>query len=459
MADTNPQKVLQKYFGYSDFRPGQREIVDSILAELDTVAILSTGGGKSICYQVPGLIFPGTTVVISPLISLMKDQVDQLIKRQIPATYINSSLTHEEQNKRFTLFTQGKFKFVYISPERLQTSRFVVACQKISISFLAIDEAHCISQWGHDFRPEYLEIAKFIQQLPTRPVIAAFTASATPTVRQEIQHFLQLKNPQVFLNSFRRENLAILIKKCVNTNQKELLLVRLLKKHAAQTGIIYCGTREQTEETVQLLHHFGWEAVFYHGGINAQQRSEIQDNFTHGKIKIVAATNAFGMGVDVNNIRFVIHLAIPQTVEGYYQEIGRGGRDRTPASCYFLYSEKDIALACEMCSSQKNQRKEAQLEIMLKFLKSRGCRMANILRYFGEVVNEKCEKCDNCGMNAFTFSSAEIQNIQKWKSHPTISSQLVTWLAVLEPQTKEAFLKIPGIGKGMMPLLQRTDSP
>jgi RecQ family ATP-dependent DNA helicase len=343
-----PQKILKTYFGYDEFRPGQKEIVDSIISGNDALVLMPTGGGKSICFQVPSLVFEGTTIVISPLISLMKDQVDTLVRKKIAATYLNSSLAPDELKKRFTFFTEGKYALVYVSPERLQNKQFIGLCQKVKIPFLVVDEAHCISQWGHDFRPEYTQIHTFLAQLKVRPVVAAFTASATKHVQQEICSQLQLKTPQVFAQSFRRVNLQWFSKFCSSRFEQEILLLRLLKHHQGQSGIIYATTHEKCETITKFLSAQGIICEYYHGGVEGKLRAEVQERFLTDATPLIVATNAFGMGVDKPNVRFVIHLNLPANLEGYYQEAGRAGRDGQVAFCYLLTTEKDITTQVQL---------------------------------------------------------------------------------------------------------------
>lgn len=292
----SPLKTLHKYFGYPSFRPGQIEIIRSIISGKDTLALLPTGGGKSICFQIPGIILPGTCIVVSPLISLMKDQVDQLTKRGISATYINSSLKKEEIENRLANLAQ--YKFCYVAPERLKTKSFQIICQDLQISLLIIDEAHCISEWGHDFRPSYTDINKFAISLKSRPIVAAFTATATKRVVEDIISSLQLIKPQTFSQGFYRHNLHFSVISCASNYQKEVWLFRLLKLNQGKSGIIYTMTRERTEYLVELLKQFHITAACYHGGLPSQQRATIQDQFIKNKIPLIVATNAFGMGID-----------------------------------------------------------------------------------------------------------------------------------------------------------------
>ncbi len=347
-----PEHILQKYFGYNSFRLTQRQIIDSILKHQDVLAILPTGGGKSLCYQIPGLLLNGTTLVISPLISLMKDQVDQLKQHHIAAAYLNSSLSEGEQLVIFTKFTAGEYKFMYVAPERLVTKKFQQACKEINIPLIAIDEAHCISQWGHDFRPEYLQIKQFILNLPLRPPILAVTATATETVRQDIIHQLGLDQPILFLSSFRRHNLDLMCHHCESQTEKTIWLLRLWQKYFGKKCLIYCSTRADTVHYAQLAQRSGYQCGNYHAGLTTQERTRIQEQFSTGKLTMVAATNAFGMGIDIPDIRLIIHLEIPHDLEGYYQEIGRAGRDGAKSACYLFYTPHDQQVQDQLFNSR-----------------------------------------------------------------------------------------------------------
>jgi ATP-dependent DNA helicase RecQ len=406
-----PLQALQFYFGYTDFRPGQSEIIASILSGKDTFALLPTGGGKSLCFQIPGLCLSGTTLVISPLIALMKDQVQALEKRGIAATYINSSLTEEEMEERFTLFTQGKYTFLYIAPERLLTKKFLDIAIDINIPLIAVDEAHCVSEWGHDFRPAYTRIRSFIAKLPQRPVITAFTATATPRVKKEIAHFLDLRQPKIFSQSFQRKNLFIALKKCKNGNQKLVNLIKFLSFYRQACGIIYCQTRKETEDMSKTLTKFGFDCSYYHAGLEAVERSELQDKFLRNEVRLITATNAFGMGVDKSNIRFVIHSGIPRNIEGYYQEIGRAGRDGEKSTCLFIFSPKDIKTWQLIQQKKKTKLTAAHMKNVKMFFKSKKCLTNVILKYFGQRVSKKCGNCSNCRTFSIKPNESEIKKL------------------------------------------------
>ena len=331
---------LKKYFGYDKFRPGQREVIDSILAGKNTIAIFPTGGGKSICYQIPALILPGTTVVISPLISLMKDQVDELIERRISATYINSILSDWEVERRVKNMEEGQYKIVYIAPERFYSESFLEALSKINISFVAIDEAHCISQWGHNFRPAYLKIKDLINYVGN-PVVGAFTATANKRVQEDICKLLGLSDYRIFVASFDRPNLEF---KVENTEDKKRYILNYIKKNPNKSGIIYAATRGKVEELYDMLRMRGVAVGMYHAGLSNETRSRTQDAFLQDKIRVMVATNAFGMGINKSNVRYIIHYNMPKSLENYYQEAGRAGRDGKKAYCILLYSEDDYRL-------------------------------------------------------------------------------------------------------------------
>lgn len=331
---------LRQYFGHEDFRPGQRQVVETILRGENAVAVFPTGSGKSLCYQLPALMFPGTTLVISPLISLMKDQVDQLVQRDIPSTFLSSILSEEELAGRLDNLRRGKYKIVYIAPERFYSEGFIDALKDLEVPFVAVDEAHCISQWGHNFRPAYLKIRDLIQQLG-RPVVGAFTATANRHVQQDIVRLLNLKEYKLFVSGFDRPNLELRVERI---RDKQGFVLRYVRKNVGKAGIIYAATRKTVEDLYNLLVSKGVPAGMYHAGMSSRDRVIAQEDFARGKISVIVATNAFGMGIDKSDIRYIIHYNMPRSLEYYYQEVGRAGRDGKLASCILLYSQEDYHL-------------------------------------------------------------------------------------------------------------------
>ena len=398
--------ILEWYFGYKHFRSGQEEVIDSILNGHDVLAVMPTGAGKSVCYQLPGLMFDGITLVISPLISLMKDQVNALTSMGIRAAYLNRSLNAAQYNKALDNMSRGMYKIVYVAPERLVSEPFVQVCRTLRISLIAIDEVHCVSQWGQDFRPGYLNIARFIARLPRRPVIGAFTATATQDVKADVVHLLRLNEPVVLTTGFDRPNLFFSV---MRPNNKKNVLLRLIRERSGKTGIVYCSTRKKVEEVCDLLREKGFSATRYHAGLTDQERLKNQDDFVYDRKKIMVATNAFGMGIDKSDVRYVIHYNMPKNMESYYQEAGRAGRDGEDSDCILLFGSQDIATARyfienaepnpEMTPEQIDafRQKEAErLHHMEAYCKTQGCLRAFMLRYFGDRTEEYCGKCSNC---------------------------------------------------------------
>lgn len=391
-------EILEKYYGYKSFRKGQDEIIENILKGKDVLAIMPTGGGKSVCYQVPAMLLEGVTLVISPLISLMKDQVDAITGMGINGTYINSSLSTVEFNAVLDGVRQNKYKIIYIAPERLDSNEFINAVTQGNISQIAIDEAHCVSQWGHDFRSSYRRISSFINKLPVRPIITAFTATATEEVKSDIVKQLSLQNPEVFLTGFDRENLSININK---TGNKRNYLVKYVEDNKAQSGIIYASTRKEVDAVYEILKDRGHSVGKYHAGLSDEIRKNNQEDFIHDRLSIMVATNAFGMGIDKSNIRYVIHYNMPQNIEGYYQEIGRAGRDGEKSECILLFAPGDIHTHKYLIEvgSESEDRKNNQyrkLQQMVDLVYSNGCYRNYILSYFGEVRENPCENCSSC---------------------------------------------------------------
>lgn len=391
-------KNLEKFYGYKNFRKGQEEIVEAILEKNDTLAIMPTGGGKSICYQLPALMKDGVTVVVSPLISLMKDQVDALNEVGINSAYINSTLSELELKEIFLKLKNNEYKLIYVAPERLNTYDFIEIMSNLEITQIAIDEAHCVSQWGHDFRTSYKNIRPFIDSLLKRPVVTAFTATASEEVQKDIVKLLGLTDPKIFVTGFDRENIEIDVLK--GASKKEFIL-DYINEHKSDSGIIYAATRKEVEQIAVMLKKNNIEALKYHAGLNDNERKENQENFIFDNCKIMVATNAFGMGIDKPNVRFVIHYAIPKNIEAYYQEIGRAGRDGEESKAILLFSLSDVQTQKYLIdiSNENPIRKNEQLkklQQMVDFVYSNDCYRKYILEYFAEEYNKKCEKCSNC---------------------------------------------------------------
>lgn len=399
-------KILKKYFGYDTFRSGQEELIDAILSGQDVLGIMPTGAGKSICYQVPALLMPGITIVISPLISLMKDQVRALNEAGVHAAYINSSLTEGQIEKAMYLATQGRYKIIYVAPERLLSRLFMEFLSHVSISMVTVDEAHCISQWGQDFRPSYLNIVHMIAGMKIRPVVSAFTATATEEVKNDIQCVLGLQHPRVLVTGFNRENLYFEVRQ---ERQKDSEIVHYVKEHKKESGIIYCATRKNVEEVHKLLVQEGIEATRYHAGLSSKERKQNQDQFIFDEKPVMVATNAFGMGIDKSNVRYVIHYNMPQSMENYYQEAGRAGRDGERSECILFYSPQDVRIN-QFLLEEKEFREELsrediqavmerdalRLKLMTFYGTTRDCLRGYILNYFGEKTKRRCENCSNC---------------------------------------------------------------
>lgn len=397
--------ILKRVFGYDTFRGGQEELVNSSLSGRDVLGIMPTGAGKSICFQIPALLFPGITIVVSPLISLMKDQVSALNAAGVHAAYINSSLTGGQYRKAMELACQGRYKIIYAAPERLMTESFLSLIRRVEISMLAVDEAHCISQWGQDFRPSYLKILDFISQLPKRPVIGAYTATATKAVREDILSILELQNPKIIVTGYDRKNLYFAVEK---PKDKTGALLEYLRRNPKKSGIIYCSTRKTVEEVQEILVREGYPAVRYHAGLSDQEKKENQEDFIYDRKPIMVATNAFGMGIDKSNVRFVIHYNMPKDMESYYQEAGRAGRDGEPGECILYYKAQDVKINEFLIRQQGNEEldfeeqaliRERNLERLRKmtfYCFTNECLREYILRYFGEQGGNYCGNCKNC---------------------------------------------------------------
>lgn len=390
--------ILKQYYGYSSFREGQEEIIREILNGNDVLTIMPTGGGKSICYQLPAILLEGITIVISPLISLMKDQVDNINNLGIKSAYINSSLSNIEINNILDEAAKNEIKILYVAPERLESQAFLELIASINVSMVAIDEAHCVSQWGHDFRSSYRRISRVISLLRNRPIVTAFTATATDEVREDIINLLELNNPKVFISGFDRKNLKIIIEKVVN---KKNYILDYINNNRDESGIIYASTRKEVDNLYELLNSKGLQVEKYHAGLSDDYRKTAQENFIYDKCNIIIATNAFGMGIDKSNVRYVIHYNMPKNIEGYYQEIGRAGRDGEESECIMLFSPGDVQTQKYIIdtATESSIRKESEiskLQTMINLVYTQECYRKFILNYFGEQYDEKCNNCSNC---------------------------------------------------------------
>ena len=402
------RQTLQKYFGYASFRPGQEEITDSILSGRDTLGVMPTGAGKSICYQVPALLQTGISIVISPLISLMQDQVTSLVQSGIKAAYINSSLTENQIRTVIQNAENGMYKLIYAAPERLESGAFLSFAENADISMITVDEAHCISQWGQDFRPSYMNIPRFIERLPKRPVVTAFTATATDQVRQDIVRLLEMNDPYTLVTGFDRKNLYFEVR---SPADRYAALKQLAEKYSSEgrSGIVYCSTRKNVENITERLSRDGFSVTSYHGGMGEAERSSNQEDFIYDRKNIMVATNAFGMGIDKSNVSYVIHYNMPKDVESYYQEAGRAGRDGSPADCILLYNGSDIHTARFLINKSHEQselspdevqtmrsRDMKRLKDMIFYCTGAECLRSYILGYFGEKSTGKCGNCSWC---------------------------------------------------------------
>lgn len=398
--------VLKDYFGHDSFRDGQEQIVDALLDGRDALCIMPTGAGKSMCYQIPALLFDGVTIVVSPLISLMKDQVGSLVQSGVPAAYINSSLSYPQFLRVLSNVEHGKYKIIYVAPERLLTDGFLDACKRIKISMVAVDEAHCVSQWGQDFRPSYLKIISFVESLANRPIVGAFTATATNDVKEDIKKILRLENPFEITTGFDRPNLFFGV---IKSSSKDEKLIDLIRERGDRSGIVYCATRKNVESVCELLCDNGFSAARYHAGLDEYERRKNQEDFVFDRKNIMVATNAFGMGIDKSNVTYVIHYNMPKNIESYYQEAGRAGRDGGEADCILLYSPKDVRLNRFMIENSEGndeltieeneqicERDFERLKYMTFYSTTNDCLRGFILRYFGGEKKAYCGKCSNC---------------------------------------------------------------
>ncbi|KYZ69176.1 DNA helicase RecQ [Bacillus sp. GZT] len=397
---TKAQELLASYFGYSSFRRGQDETIKNVLDGKDTVCIMPTGGGKSICYQIPALVFEGTTLVISPLISLMKDQVDTLVQNGISATYINSSISITEANQRIQLAKQGHYKLLYVAPERLDSMEFVDQLIDMKIPMIAIDEAHCISQWGHDFRPSYLHIHRILDYLPEKPLVLALTATATPQVRDDICNTLGINQENTIMTTFERENLSFSV---IRGQDRNAYLADYIRQNQKESGIIYAATRKVVDQLYEDLMKAGVSVSKYHAGMSDHDRNEQQELFLRDEVSVMVATSAFGMGIDKSNIRYVIHYQLPKNMESYYQEAGRAGRDGLDSACILLYASQDVQvqrfLIDQSTGESRFSNELEKLQNMTDYCHTEQCLQSFILQYFGEEPKEDCGRCGNCTDN------------------------------------------------------------
>lgn len=407
--------ALKQYFGHSAFRFGQEEIIDHILSGADCLAVMPTGAGKSMCYQIPALILHGVTIVISPLISLMKDQVEALAQSGVPAAYINSSLPPHEYYATLRMLSAGEIKILYVAPERLLSEDFLALCKTLAIPLVAVDEAHCVSHWGQDFRPSYLKIAPFVNALPKRPVLAAFTATATEAVKRDIADMLGLNSPYSITTGFDRQNLYFEVRKCTN-HDKNARLLNILRGAGGKSSIVYCSTRKNVEQVCAFLQLNGLKATMYHAGLKDEQRRQAQDDFIFDRCDIIVATNAFGMGIDKSDVSLVVHYNMPKDIESYYQEAGRAGRDGSPARCIMLYSPSDFNINkfiiqhsyedSELSEAEIKEMRSRDLERLQKmtfYCTTKYCLREFILRYFGERSSGFCGNCSTCNSSYDTL--------------------------------------------------------
>ena len=417
---TQVYHTLKQYFGYDSFRDGQEPIVNAILSGEDSLAIMPTGAGKSICYQLPALLLPGITLVISPLISLMQDQVKALNQAGVMAAYVNSSLSESQISKVLMFASQGKYKIIYVAPERLKNYSFLQFAHNAEISMVTVDEAHCISQWGQDFRPSYLEIVTFVNHLALRPILSAFTATATHEVKDDILCTLGLQHPTVIVTGFDRANLYFQVEHNVN---KDAFVLDYAQTHEDESGIIYCATRKNVEKLHEKLIKKGLSVGKYHAGMDNEERKKSQDDFIYDRTPIMIATNAFGMGIDKSNVRYVIHYNMTQSMENYYQEAGRAGRDGEDSKCILLYSPQDVMII-KFLLEQKDftdveledveliqERDQQRLQTMVNYCKTSSCLRTYILHYFGEQTKGSCDSCGNCHR---TYETVDMTSEAKW---------------------------------------------
>ena len=477
MADK--ETLLKRHFGHEAFRPGQEKLIDALLSGRDALGIMPTGGGKSLCYQIPGMLLPGITLVISPLISLMKDQVAQLREAGVPAAFLNSSLSSGQQALALSRARQGRYKIIYVAPERLDSCEFSELALARDISLLAVDEAHCVSQWGQDFRPSYLKIRDFVAALPRRPVIAALTATATARVREDMAGLLGLDKPLEVVTGFDRPNLRFEVRE---PREKTEALLALVAQRPEKSGIVYCATRANVEKVCDALTSRGIPATRYHAGLSAEERRINQEAFQHDRKAVMVATNAFGMGIDKSNVGYVIHYNMPRNLESYYQEAGRAGRDGSRADCILLYAKQDVVLGRwmidhaevnpDMTAEQRAAVRESELErlkLMTWYATGRKCLRHTVLAYFGESSGKHCGNCSVCcgvsplGMRekpvtpvsareeplfaALRLLRNTIAKSLKVPAYVVLTDASLRDMAVRKPHDMAAFLQVSGVGE------------
>lgn len=435
--------ILKKYFGHDNFREGQDKLILSLTRGRDVLGIMPTGGGKSICYQIPALMSDGITIVVSPLISLMKDQVSSLVQAGIRGAFYNSSLTEGQSRKALYNMAQGMYKIIYVAPERLESESFVSVCRELNITYVAVDEAHCVSQWGQDFRPSYLKIPEFIKKLSSRPVIGAFTATATDEVRMDIIKILELKDPFIITTGFDRPNLYFEVRRLKRKRDKFDELIGILRDHKNGSGIVYCSTRKTVDAVYENLYEMGFNVARYHAGMELDERKVSQDDFIFDRKPVIIATNAFGMGIDKSNVSFVVHYNMPKNIENYYQEAGRAGRDGSDAECIMLYTSSDIFTIKYFIENQepndeitplmreKIKAKEYyRMNKMIEYCNTSDCLRNYILNYFGETSSKRCGNCSECNesLNFRTLSRLPLLKNQNtdYKRTKTIDRSSLT---------------------------------
>lgn len=437
------RRALKKYYGHDSFRAGQEELISSLISGRDVLGIMPTGAGKSVCYQVPALLAPGITLVISPLISLMKDQVNALIQAGIRGAYYNSSLTEGQCRKALANMAAGVYKIIYVAPERLEYESFVRICRGLDISYIAIDEAHCVSQWGQDFRPSYLRIADFIEKLPRRPVVGAFTATATSAVRDDIVRMLRLDNPYLLTTGFDRPNLFFEVRRCSSKANRFEELVDIITEKKDKSGIVYCSTRKNVDEVYEALRGMNFSVSRYHAGLSDEERHKSQEDFIYDRSSVIIATNAFGMGIDKSNVSYVVHYNMPKNIESYYQEAGRAGRDGAQAECVLLYMPSDVFTIKyliensepndELTHEQQEEirKKDIQrMNTMIGYCNTSGCLRSYMLGYFGERRKGSCGACSGCveremrARKPLPIKKQPARTAEKRLRHETISERM-----------------------------------